>query len=78
MEGANWRVPLPYQEDPSFIDDVRFRIAGLAWAIPRWHPGRPAPIGRGDSLRRTLIAYGPEMLGVSNQAGRANSPRALR
>jgi len=68
MEGANWRVPLPYQEDLSIIDNVRFRIDGLAWAIPRWHPGSPAPVRHGDSFHRTLIAYGPEMLGVSNPA----------
>ncbi len=55
-----------YQEDLSFMDEVRFRVDGLTWAIPRWRPGKPVPVRHGDRFHRTLIAYGPEMLGTSN------------
>ncbi len=61
-----------YQEDLSFIDNVRFRLDLLAWGIARWRPGKPVPIRNGDSFHRTLFAYGPEMLGMSNPQGGAN------
>ena len=63
---ANWRVPLMYQEDLSFMDNVRFHLDLLAWGIPRWRPGKPVPVRHGDRFHRTLFAYGPEMLGLSN------------
>jgi hypothetical protein len=67
LEEALWRVPLSYQEDLSFIDDLRFRIDGLIWAIPRWRPEKPAPVRNGGSgFHRILFTYSPEMLGVSN------------
>jgi hypothetical protein len=67
LDGANWRVPLMYAEDLSFRDNVRFRIALLAWGIPRWRPGKPAPVrSGGDTFHRTSFTNGPEMLGVSN------------
>ena len=69
IEGVVWRVPLSYQEDLSFIDDLRFRIDGLAWAIPRWRPGKPVPVRNGGSgFHRILFTYSPEMLGISNSA----------
>jgi hypothetical protein len=60
-ELAPWRVPISYQEDLSLIDNVRFRIDLLAWGIPRWRPGKPAPVRHGDGFHRTLLTYGPEM-----------------
>ena len=72
-EQASWRVPLMYQEDLSFIDNVRFRIDLLAWAIPRWRPGKPAPVRNGDGFHRSLLAYGPEM-GRSVEPGRSAKP----
>ena len=65
-EGANWRVPLMYQEDLSLTDNVRFRIDLLAWGLPRWRPGKPVPVRNGDRFHRTSFAYGPEMHGVLN------------
>lgn len=72
-EGAKWRVPLVYQEDLSLIDNVRFRIDLLAWGIARWRPGKPVPVRNGDSFHRTLVAYGQEMLGMSNPQGGADA-----
>lgn len=78
MEGAKWRVPLMYQEDLSLIDEVRFRIDGLAWAIPRWHPGKPPPVRHGDSFHHTLFMDGPEMLGGVEPDGPANRSQPIR
>jgi hypothetical protein len=64
LETAQWRVPFMCQEDLSFSDELRFRIDGLAWAIPRWRPGKPPPVRNGDRFHRTLVVYGPEMLGT--------------
>jgi hypothetical protein len=66
IEGANWRVPIIYQEDLSFIANVRFRIDLLIWGIARWRPGRPAPFRHGDGFHRSLYAYGPEMSALSS------------
>ncbi len=83
LEGVNWRVPLTYQQDLSLIDNVRSRVDGLAWAMPRWRPGKPLPVRHGDSFHRTSCAYGPEMLGGVEPGGAANrsqpvSPRTNR
>ena len=67
MEGATkWRVPLTYQVDLSFINEVRFRIDGLLYAIPRWRPGGPPVIRICSRFHRILHMDGPEMPGVSN------------
>jgi hypothetical protein len=66
LEGVTWRVPLMYSVDLSFIEDLRFRIDGLAWSIPRWRPGQPPPVRHGDAYHRSFFVYGPEMMGLSN------------
>jgi hypothetical protein len=76
LQRANWRVPLMYQEDLSFVDNVRFRIDLFAWGIPRWRPGSPAPVRHGDGFHRTSFTYSPEMLAVSNSA--VQRPEASR
>lgn len=63
-EQASWRVPVPYQEDLSFMENARFRIDLLAWGIGHWRPGKSAPIRHGDSFHRTLVTYGPELAGT--------------
>jgi hypothetical protein len=64
QERASWRLPLMYQEDLSFMNNLRFRLDLLAWGIARWRPGQPIPVRHGDGFHRTFIAYGPEMKGV--------------
>jgi hypothetical protein len=66
LEGVTWRVPLMYSVDLSFIEDLRFRIDGLAWSIPRWRPSQPPPVRHGDAYHRSFFVYGPEMMGLSN------------
>ena len=66
IAGANWRVPLIYQEDLSFAENVRFRIDLIAWGISRSRPGRPAPVRHGDGFHRTSFTYSPQMFTVSN------------
>ena len=61
--GTNWRVPLMYQEDLSFFDNVRLRVDLIAWGISHWLPGKPVPVRHGDSFHRTLFTYGPEVPG---------------
>ncbi len=68
LETATWRVPLSYQEDLSFLDNVRSRLDLLAWGISRWRPGKPVPVRRGDRFHRMSAAFGPEMLGGANPA----------
>ncbi len=77
--GSNqvWRVPLPYAEDLSFLEDLRFRLDGLAWSIPRWRPGRGFPVRHGDSYHRFLLVYGPEMLGASSRVVKTSAPDRL-
>jgi len=72
LDRTPWRVPLMYQEDLSLLDNVRFRIDLLAWGIPRWRPGKPAPVRNGDGFHRTLLAYGPEMERGIEPSGAAN------
>ena len=78
LEGAAWRVPLMYQEDLSFIDNVRFRIDLLAWGISRWRPWNRAPVRHGDGFHRTLITYGPEMGRGVEPNGAANGSQPIR
>jgi hypothetical protein len=78
LEGATWRVPLIYQQDLSFVDNVRFRIDLLAWGISRWRPWNRAPVRHGDGFHRTLHTYGPELgRGVEPNAS-ANGSRLIR
>jgi hypothetical protein len=55
-----------YSEDLSFIEDLRFRIDGLAWSIPRWRRGKPPSVRHGDAYHRSSGVDGPEMVGLSN------------
>jgi len=76
---ASWRVPLMYQEDFSFVDNLRFRVDLLAWGIPRWRPGKPVPVRHGDAFHRNLLTYGPEMgtsVGPGGSAYRSQPIRA--
>jgi hypothetical protein len=68
-----WRVPIIYQEDLSFADNVRFRIDLLAWGILRWRPGQSLPVRHGDGFHHTAFAYSPEMVGGSILTTRVHS-----
>ncbi len=63
LGGAAWRVPLMYAEDPSTIDDLRWRVRGIAWVISHWRPGHPLPSP--PYGHQASIAFSPEMRGLS-------------
>jgi hypothetical protein len=65
-EGANWRLPIIYQEELCLADNLRLRIDLLTWGIVRWRPGSPTPVRHGDGFHRTSFACGPEMSALSN------------
>lgn len=65
-DGANWRLPIIYEEDLCLADNVRLRIDLLTWGIVRWRPGSPTPVRHGDGSPRTSFACGPEMSALSN------------
>jgi hypothetical protein len=64
MEGVTWRVPLTYQEDLPWGDEVRDRIKGIGYGIAHWRPGRPS---YRMGVRRSAFVDGPEMVGLTNQ-----------
>ncbi len=65
LEELTWRVPLIYSLDLSPMDNVRFRINGLLWSIPRWRLGKPPPVRHGSPFHRSFFVYGPVMSGLS-------------
>jgi hypothetical protein len=65
LEELTWRVPLIYSVDLSPMDNVRFRLDGLLWSIPRWRLGKPPPVRHGSPYHRSFFVYGPVMSGLS-------------